>query len=152
MRTRSSFGLLVVVALCGFIGSVTAVGAAPSARATLKVALNPTVKKQIVVDGSGRTLYMFAEDTHGKPQCQNADPTCPKVWPALTSTGKPIAGKGINPRLITIVKGAGGKPQVRYNRHPLYYFTGDKKPGDATGLGLAGAWFLVSPKGTAIEK
>jgi hypothetical protein len=69
----------------------------------------------------------------------------------LTSTGRPIAGKGINPRLITIVKGAGGKPQVRYNRHPLYYFTGDKKPGDATGQAFAAVWYVLSPKGAPIK-
>jgi predicted lipoprotein with Yx(FWY)xxD motif len=26
--------------------------------------------------------------------------------------------------------------QVKYAGHPLYYFTGDQKPGDTTGQGL----------------
>ena len=143
-------------ALGGLIASTTAVGgrAAPSSRAVVNVAFNKKLKKKIVVDGSGRTLYLFTYDTSagGKPQCQNADPTCPKIWPALTSTGRPKTGKGINARLITIVKGAGGKPQVSYNHHPLYYFSGDRKPGDVNGQALANIWYVLSPQGTPIKK
>ena len=155
MRRRSWFTFFAALVLSGLIASAAALAgqSASSSRAVLNVAFNKKLKKNIVVDGSGRTLYLFTYDISagGKPQCASADPSCPKTWPALTSTGTPKAGKGVNARLITIVKGAGGKPQVSYNRHPLYYYRSDKKPGDVNGQGLAYAWYVISPRGTPIK-
>ena len=99
---------------------------------------------------------MNTEDTKGKATCAAVDPRCPSIWPAFTSTVKPIAGTGIKASILGTTKGAGGKPQVTYNRHPLYYFhggfgiTGDRKPGEVGGQGFAGVWFVLSPKGTPI--
>jgi len=161
MRRIALVTVVALLALSGLLVSATAFGegAASSSRAVLKVAFNKKLKKTIVVDGSGRTLYMFTYDHPGSPQCEAQGPDCPQVWPALTSTGKPLARKGINARLITIVKGAGGKPQVSYNHHPLYHFAGghgtgagDKKPGDVNGQAFGYAWFVVSPQGTPIRK
>jgi predicted lipoprotein with Yx(FWY)xxD motif len=162
MKRTSSVPLVAaaLLSLSGLVGSATAFGGHTtlSSRAVVKVAFNKTLKKTIVVDGAGRTLYMFTEDTNGLPTCASADPTCPTLWPAFTSTGKPLAGKGINARLLGIVKGAGGKPQVTYNRHPLYYwhgggqgYVGDTKPGDAKGQAFFSAWYVLSPKGTPIK-
>lgn len=102
---------------------------------------------------------MFTGDTGGTPICASTGPDCPKIWPGFTSTGKPLAGKGISAQLLSIVKGAGGKPQVRYNRHPLYYFRGgfglgrgDTKSGDVGAQGFEHAWYVLSPKGTPIRK
>lgn len=160
MRRKSWLAVAVMLVLCGLLVSATALGgnATRSSRAAVKVAFNKKLKKKIVVDGSGRTLYMFTADTGGKPVCAQADPNCPKIWPALTTTGKPIAGKGINGSKLRVVRGAGGSRQVSYNRHPLYYFrggfgtgAGDKKPGDTHGQAVFGAWFVLSPKGAPIK-
>ena len=118
----------------------------------MKVAFNKTLKKAIVVDGRGRTLYMLTADTGGMPTCAKIDPRCPKVWPAFTSTGKPLAGKGIDARLLGTATGAGGSQQVTYNRHPLYHFDQDKKPGDVKGQAFFDIWYVLSPKGTPIRK
>ena len=161
MKRTPLVALLAALLLSGLAVSTTALGGRTAAvsRAVVKVAFNTKLKKSIVVDGSGRTLYMFAYDTSGKPTCAAADPACPAVWPAFTSTGKPLAGKGINARLLGIAKGAGGKPQVTYNHHPLYYFhggsgagAGDKKPSDVRGQAFFGVWYVLSPKGTPIRK
>lgn len=82
----------------------------------MKTAFNKTLKKSIVVDGKGRTLYLFTEDTAGKATCAAADPQCPKLWPALATVGKPLAGKGIKASLLGTTKGAGGVQQVTYSR------------------------------------
>jgi Secreted repeat of unknown function len=45
--------------------------------------------------------------------------------------------------------------QVTYHGHPLYYFAGDKRPGDVKGEGLTGfggRWDPVSGAGTAVRK
>jgi len=82
----------------------------------VKTAFNKTLKKSIVVDGKGRTLYLFTEDTAGKATCAAADPQCPKLWPAFATVGKPLAGKGIKASLLGTTKGAGGVQQVTYSR------------------------------------
>jgi predicted lipoprotein with Yx(FWY)xxD motif len=67
----------------------------------------------------------------------------------LTTTGKPIAGRGINARLLDMVPGG---RQVRYNRHPLYYYSEDKRPGDVKGQAFFDVWFVLAPRGTPIRK
>jgi predicted lipoprotein with Yx(FWY)xxD motif len=100
---------------------------------------------------------MLTEDTHGKATCEQADPQCPSLWPALTTKGKPQAGPGIKASLLGTTRGAHGVTQVTYNRHPLYYwhgsgtaFPGDKKPGDVKGQGFYNVWYVLSPKGNPI--
>jgi predicted lipoprotein with Yx(FWY)xxD motif len=36
--------------------------------------------------------------------------------------------------------------QSTFRGYPLYYFAGDKKPGDTNGQGLRDAWFVIDPK------
>jgi predicted lipoprotein with Yx(FWY)xxD motif len=132
-----------------------AVAARDATSATVvKVAFNKTIKRPIVVDGRGLTLYMFTADTAGTPNCTAAlTPACPKVWPALKAVGGVRAGNGIVASKLTTVKRSDtGVTQVVYNRHPLYYYRPDKKPGDAKGQGFSGLWYVLSPKGTSIRR
>jgi predicted lipoprotein with Yx(FWY)xxD motif len=153
---RASFVAVVVAAIS--ISGATA--SATGSRAVLKTVFNPTLKTKILVDGSGRTVYMLTSDTNGKPTCAQLAPDCPKVWPAFATTGKPKAGRGITASKLSTVKGAGGVTQVVYNHHPLYYFAGghssgkagDKKPGDIRGQGFFGIWYVLSPGGKPIKK
>jgi len=144
---------VVCLLLTALVLSAAAVSApsTSSARTIIKTAFNKTLKKTIVVDGLGRTLYMLTYDTKGIPTCEKADPACPQLWPALTSTGKPAAGKGINGSLLKIVRGAGGSRQVSYNRHPLYLYSSDTKPGEANGQAFYGLWYVLSPAGKPIK-
>lgn len=152
--------MLTALLLGGLIASATALGGrtASSSRAVVKVAFNKTLKKTIVVDGNGRTLYMFSYDTTGKATCAAVYPACPKVWPAFTTTGKPLAGKGIKASLLGTTRGAGGTTQVTYNRHPLYHFAGlsgvagDKMPGDVRGQDWLQVWYVLLPNGTPFRK
>jgi hypothetical protein len=54
------FSALVVQAGTG------SVAASSSSRAQVKTAFNQKIGKKILVDGAGRTLYMFTTDTRGK--------------------------------------------------------------------------------------
>jgi predicted lipoprotein with Yx(FWY)xxD motif len=130
----------------------------PSAGMIIKTAYNAELKKTIVVDGRGRTVYMLVTDTTGVPTCAGLSPACPKAWPAVPANGTPVAGKGINGARLAVVKGAGGVKQVRYNNHPLYTFyggsgapTGDRKPGQVRGQGFYGIWYVLSPQGKPIK-
>ena len=106
--------LVAALVLSALVVSAAAVGqqTAASSRAIVRVAYNKTLKKTIVVDGRGRTVYMLTLDTRGKATCESYDETCPRHWPPFTTIGKPLAGKGINASLLGTTKGAGGTQQV----------------------------------------
>jgi predicted lipoprotein with Yx(FWY)xxD motif len=139
------------------LGIASAARSTPSSGTVIKTAFNAKLKKTIVVDGAGRTVYMFYSDINGKPSCAQADPNCPTLWPGVPAKGAPVAAKGIDGKRLAVVQGARGVHQVTYNKHPLYYFhggqgyVGDKKPGDVNGQKFFGVWFVLSPKGTPIK-
>jgi len=121
----------------------------PSATA---VATRNTALGEILVDGSGRTLYLFQADQGSTSSCYNA---CAGVWPPATATGAPLAGAGVHQSLLTTTARKDGSMELVYNGHPLYYFISDKQPGDTTGQALSsfGAdWYVLSPAGTKIDK
>jgi predicted lipoprotein with Yx(FWY)xxD motif len=116
--------------------------------ATLGVA-NPG-HGRILVNSKGRTIYLFKKDTGTKSTCTGA---CATDWPPVRVSGKPTVGKGLKASKVGTTARSDGKPQVTYNGHPLYLFSGDSKPGDTNGQGLSafGAkWYVVSPAGNQI--
>lgn len=102
---------------------------------------------QIVVDGSGRTLYLFTPDTGGKATCTGQ---CAVIWPPDTTTGTPQAS-GLPASMVGTTTRSDHTMQVTFNGHPLYYFSHDSKPGDVNGQKVQGIWFVVSPSGTAVS-
>jgi predicted lipoprotein with Yx(FWY)xxD motif len=113
------------------------------------VSLRSTSLGKVLVDGSGRTLYLFEKDKGPKTTCFG---TCASAWPPVTSTGKPTAGAGVTASKLTLVKGPDGQ-QVLYAGHPLYTYAGDGGPGQTTGEGLTdyGApWYALSAAGKTV--
>jgi predicted lipoprotein with Yx(FWY)xxD motif len=102
----------------------------------------------IVIDGAGRTLYLFTKDTKGsgKSSCTGE---CLATWPPLYVTGTPT-GDGVTATLGTIPT-PDGKKQVTLDGWPLYYFAGDKAAGDVSGQGLKGTWWVVTAAGAPIS-
>ncbi len=57
-----------------------------------------------------------------------------------------VAGSGvIAAKLTTLANPEGKGTQVVYAGFPLYYYAKDKAPGDTTGQGVGGTWFVVTP-------
>jgi predicted lipoprotein with Yx(FWY)xxD motif len=130
--------------------TVTAPGNGTPASSLLGVAaLKPG---NALVDGGGRALYLFEADTGTTSTCSGA---CAQVWPPLLTTGgAPAAAGGVQAGLVASSPRADGTTQVTYNGHPLYYFAGDKGPGDVRGQGIdnfGGGWYVVSPAGDKID-
>ena len=145
-------GLALLIAACGGYGGGT--GAAPStavsSSATASVAVRSTGLGQILTDAQGRTLYLFARDSGAGSAC---DTSCAAVWPPLTTGGAAFAGSGASGGLVGTITRADGSKQVTYNGHPLYYYVGDRNPGDTTGQNLdqfGGGWYVLSPAGAQI--
>jgi predicted lipoprotein with Yx(FWY)xxD motif len=106
----------------------------------------------ILVDSKGITLYDFVKDKRGASSCYGA---CAALWPPLITKGRPQAGRGVRASLLGTTKRKDGKLEVTYNRHPLYYFVTDRKPGQTTGQGVnqfGGPWWVLSPGGKEIHR
>jgi predicted lipoprotein with Yx(FWY)xxD motif len=130
-------------------GRPAAVGVAKR-QPTLKVR-NSRLGK-ILVDSRGRTLYLFKRDRGTRSACFGA---CATFWPPLRVSGKPTVGRGAKASKVGTTRRSDGRRQVTYNRHPVYRFAQDKKPGDTNGEGLTafgGRWFAVSPAGTQVSR
>ena len=106
----------------------------------------------ILVDGQGRTLYLFEKDTNGRSHCSGA---CAQAWPPVTTNGAPNAAGGASASLLGTTARSDGTTQVTYSGHPLYSFISDTKPGDTNGEGstaFGAGWDVLTPTGEKIEK
>lgn len=123
--------------------------AAPAAGAT-SVGLQDTPLGRILVDGGGRTLYMFAMDSKG--QAGTCEGQCLAAWPALLApSGAPVAGSGVDGALLSTIARSDGTSQVAYAGWPLYTFARDTAPGDTAGQGVNGVWFVLDAAGTVLN-
>lgn len=106
-----------------------------------------------LVDGEGKTLYLFLKDKKGSGASTCSD-ACAAAWPPVTTDGAPSASAGAGTSMLGTIKRADGTTQVTYNGWPLYYYAGDKSAGDTTGQGLddSGAkWYVLDAKGDKID-
>jgi predicted lipoprotein with Yx(FWY)xxD motif len=133
------------------VGLTSASASSGRAGAATKVAVSSSGLGRILVDGRGRTLYLFAKDKHGKSACTGQ---CAAFWPPLiASSGKAAAAAGAKASLLGTVKRPDGRLQVTYNHHPLYTFVKDTAKGQTNGEGanaFGAAWWAVSPAGAKV--
>jgi predicted lipoprotein with Yx(FWY)xxD motif len=141
--------LAAALLLAGGLNS--ALAANHSAGAGVKVTVAKSELGRVLVDGRGRTLYLFEMDKHGKSACIGQ---CANFWPPLIATGKPLARAGAKASLLGTTKRADGRLQVTYNHHPLYAFVKDVRKGQTNGeeVDAFGAkWYAVSAAGAKVE-
>jgi predicted lipoprotein with Yx(FWY)xxD motif len=63
------------------------------------------------------------------------------------------AGTGVRGSLLSLTRRPDGSQQVTYRGHPLYYYVGDRSPGDILcqdAEEFGGHWWVVSPHGDAV--
>ncbi|TME23686.1 MAG: hypothetical protein E6I67_02425 [Chloroflexi bacterium] len=158
MKLIQSLGLLLLVSACGTAGGATS---SPSSASTADSSVHHAALDvqssrfgQILVDGQGRALYLFAADKSKDSTCYEA---CATAWPPmLADKGATIdAMHGVTASLSGTSTRKDGTVQVTYNGHPLYYFENDKKPGEINCqavVNFGAAWYVVDPNGNAITK
>jgi predicted lipoprotein with Yx(FWY)xxD motif len=112
------------------------------------VAVADSTLGQILVDGEGRTLYLFTNDTAGESVCYD---DCATNWPPLLADGEITVGAGLDASLFTTVARTDGTMQVKIGDWPLYYFAADQAAGDTNGQGVGDVWYVVSPTGEQVE-
>jgi predicted lipoprotein with Yx(FWY)xxD motif len=185
MRSKITRALLIALIGTGaFLGAPVGFSASASAQSgscadtsaptgPAAVSAAATSFGRVLVVGSGPnagcSLYLLTSDQlhalTGAPYAcsDNANvrgkPCDTVLWPALLTDGAPIAGPGVNPRLLgtvtrTDLAGLGAVQQVTYAGWPLYRFFRDETPGETEGANLndpvttpAGIWYLLNPRG-----
>jgi predicted lipoprotein with Yx(FWY)xxD motif len=139
--TAVSSGVNAVSGGSGVSGSTTSLG-------SVTVTTNVGALGVYLVDGAGRTLYMFDADTGSVSACYDA---CAGVWPPFTITGSPTAGENAAGGELSTLTRSDGSRQVVYGVHPLYYFAEDTAPGQTSGEGSDGKWWVVGRTGDPIK-
>ena len=106
----------------------------------------------VLFDGRGFVVYGFTRDTRARSTCAGR---CAAAWPPYLVPARPRAGAGISARLIGTTRRADGKLQATYAGRPLYYYVGDRRPGqilcqNVTEFG--GVWRVVRPSGRLVGR
>ena len=141
----------LAVAACGGGGAATASPPKTSTGASATLGVASSSLGSILVNSTGRTLYLFKADVGAKSACTGA---CATAWPPLLATAKPTAGTGLTASKLATITRSDGTQQVTYNGHPVYLFIKDKKPGQTTGQGVTAfgaAWYALTPAGSQIS-
>lgn len=110
---------------------------------TSKLVNNATGKDgYYLVDKNCMTLYYNSNDTFRVSTCHDE---CVKEWPPFLND-KGINMKTLNEepdfRINQFVR-AYDQLQFAYGEWPLYYYSGDKRPGDTNGDGKEGIWHVL---------
>ena len=153
LTLTGAIAALTLLAGCGGSTGGSTAGTTPTPAATgatIAVASN-TKLGQILVDGTGKTVYLFVADKGTTSACYTS---CATIWPPVLTTGAPQAGTGAQASLLGTTARTDGTTEVTYAGHPLYYFIQDKAAGDAKGQainGFGGLWWVMSPSGAAMQ-
>jgi predicted lipoprotein with Yx(FWY)xxD motif len=142
---------VVLVLAAVSAASLVAPGASAEApRAAVKA--GPSSYGRILFDGRGYVLYGFTHHPRGgKSTCRGG---CARAWPPFIVGHRPRAGFGVDARLLGTTRRPNGRLQATYAGRPLYYYVGDRAPGqilcqDVTEFG--GTWRVVRPTGALVR-
>jgi predicted lipoprotein with Yx(FWY)xxD motif len=144
-------GLLQIAAAILISTAVAACGNGPAAGPPTYEVLTRSIPGlgEVITDGRGFTLYMYAPDHRGPSQCTGF---CAQQWPPLVlprGVIHPKAGPGVRASLLGTVRRANGELQETYGGWPLYLWIGDTSPGQATGQAYdMGLWYVLSVTGS----
>ncbi len=105
---------------------------------------------QILFDGRGFVLYGFTRDPKRKSVCAGA---CATAWPPYIVKSRPRVSGGVSGERLGTIKRTDGKLQGTYAGRPLYYYVGDRHPGqilcqNVTEFG--GVWRVVRTNGSLV--
>jgi predicted lipoprotein with Yx(FWY)xxD motif len=120
-----------------FASGIVCVFALTALAQTVAPIAGDTAKGKALVDLNGMTLYVSDRDTGGKSRC-NAQ--CSVSWlPLIADTDAQASGS------FSFISRDDGRKQWAYKGKPLYSWAKDKKPGEATGDGVANVWHVAKP-------
>lgn len=138
------------------VQSVTTAASTKTANARPAAAATATIVKavssqygHIVADARGQAFYLFGKEDSGRTECYGA---CATRWPPVLVKGQPAAGPGAQSRLLGTTRRHGGRLQLTYAGHPIYYYAGDS-PGRVlcqAANEFGGLWLVLRPSGKPV--
>jgi predicted lipoprotein with Yx(FWY)xxD motif len=131
--------LTLLIAVAAAALAVAASAAAPA------VTVHGSSYGRILFDGRGFVLYAFTADIRGHSKCSGA---CAKAWPPY------VVKTALHGRLLGTTKRRDGTLQVTYAGRPLYYYVGDRKPGQIlcqNVVEFGGRWLVVRAGGALVR-
>ena len=107
---------------------------------------------QVLVTSKGYALYVFEPDHHRAVTCISV---CAGTWPPLMapSAAGLVGGPGVLQALLGSDPDPVGGRVVTYDGWPLYGYTGDVQPDQATGQDIdtnGGEWYVIRPSGQPV--
>jgi predicted lipoprotein with Yx(FWY)xxD motif len=142
---RMRLRLVAAVVVAGTVaGLVVSAQAATGAAARLSV--RSTEYGKALFGPSGKVVYVFGADRGSTSRCYGV---CATAWPPLLTGGAPLAGAGVEAKLLGTTKRKNGTLQVTYDGHPLYYYAADKvgKVMCQHANMHGGLWLIIRPNG-----
>jgi predicted lipoprotein with Yx(FWY)xxD motif len=151
MKLTYIFLAIVSASAASIATAASAQSSLPAAHSSgaATVQLRHTSLGNILVNGSGRTLYEFTRDRGNKNSCVRVS-GCSAVWPSLKASGRPTAGSGVKASLLSTTSGN----QVTYAGHPLYTYIGDSRAGQTSYVGFrsfGGTWYAINASGGTVK-
>jgi predicted lipoprotein with Yx(FWY)xxD motif len=144
MHVRIGLVTLVVLAV-----AVSQAAAASGTRPT--VAAASSTYGVVPFDGHGKALYAFTRDARGRSTCSGA---CAAAWPPYVVRGPLRPGVGTRAGLLGTTKRPDGSRQFTYAGRPLYYYVGDRTPGQIlcqNVVEFGGRWLVIRPTGALVR-
>ncbi len=131
---------VVLLVIGGLLLAMPALAGAPRRVVVVKT----SSYGRILFDGRGFVLYAFTRDPRARSTCTGA---CARAWPPYVVKSQPHGP------MLGSTRRSNGSFQVTYAGRPLYYYVGDRKPGqilcqNVTEFG--GVWRVVRPSGKLV--
>ncbi len=138
----------VILATAGLLAACGGDGSGGEATGTSEPTLQTADSDlgTILVDGDGRTVYMFTRDSPGRSVCEGE---CLDFWPPVE--GDLAAGDGVDADLLGTTEATDGTVMATYGDWPLYYYAQDGV-GDTTGQGVDKEWYVLNPAGEPVMR
>ena len=98
---------------------------------------------EVLQSDTGMTLYTYDRDVAGS-NISACTGSCAAAWP-------PVPSEHASGEYYGSISRTDGTQQLTYKNKPVYYYSGDQKPGDRYGDNVDGVWHAI-PKHTKPAK
>ena len=144
-RFRVWSRLVAAIAVAAMV-AVVAVSAMAASSGGARLSVHSSEFGKTLFGPSGKVVYVFGADHGSVSRCYGV---CASAWPPLLTKGAPVAGTGVEAKLLGTTKRKSGSVQVTYNGHPLYYYSADlvgKIMCQHVNM-HGGLWLIIKPNG-----
>jgi len=141
--------LILIVAAAAALSLASSTMASERAAAPTLAAKSSRFGK-VLFDSRGFVLYAFTKDQR-RSACGGA---CAQKWPPYVVRNGVRAGAGVKAALLGTVRRGASSRQVTYAGRPLYFYVGDKRPGQIlcqNASEFGGLWLIVRPNGRLVR-